>query len=241
MAADVQGNNGIQIIGFTEIILFFKKFWGNILLFAFLTGLVTALIIGSVYQLTPRQSQYVATINLQLPRMGSQFITIHYPSGKVFSAHDVISTPVLRKVYNDNNLEKRLSFANFCKLFSLSGSGMERYFLAASYRNKLADKKINVIQLRQIENEYERALRRLDNSNVSIAMVPTKIFGSQESVKILNEIPVAWFSIYSIQEAKNFPRVDSVLQVEALRKVSAVEGYLIALDKARTSCRKLHR
>ena len=172
MATDVQGNNSIQTIGFTEIILFFKKFWGNILIFVFLAGLVTALIIGSVYFLTPRQSQYVASINLQLPRMGSQFITIHYPSGKAFSAHDVISTPVLRKVYNDNNLEKRLPFADFCKLFSLSGSSMERYFLAASYRNKLADKKINVIQLRQIGTDKVVEFEVSGNRIQVVEMIP---------------------------------------------------------------------
>lgn len=238
MSSDVQPVDAGQEISFADIVQFVKKYFGNIAVFAVLSLLIAAFFIAAAYLLLPRKELYVSKINLQLQELNNKLV---YPSEKEFSANDVISIPVLRKVYEDNKLSDRIKFEDFCQLFSLTGRNIEKALIDASFRGKLADKKISAIDLKNLEREYREALRNLDSNMIEIAMEPTLKFNSHEVVRILNDIPAAWFAIFSKQEAKVLPRIETVAQIKALRSLPASEGWLIALDKARVSCRNLQK
>ena len=162
-----------------------------------------------------------------------------YPSEKPFSAYDIISTPVLRKVYNNNKLDGKIKFEDFCALFSLSGIDIEKALLAAQFKDKLNSKKLSVVELKNLEEAYANALQQLESGSVNIAMTPTLNFTEQDVVKILNEIPDTWFNIYSKQEAKAFPKIDTVAQVQSLQKNIGIYGRITTFNKARTICLKL--
>ena len=125
--------NAMPEIGFDEIITFLKKYCGRIIIFGLLSFFVTGALLGAAYFLLPKKEIYTAKINLLLQEKEKKLI---YPSEKEFSANDIISIPVLRKVYEDNKLTDKLKFDDFCQLFYLSGESMEKALLAASFREK---------------------------------------------------------------------------------------------------------
>jgi hypothetical protein len=72
-------------------------------------------------------------------------------------------------------------------------------------------------------------------------MYPSLKVSKADSVKILNSIPVAWFEIYSKQEAKSFPVIETPQQIKELRTACTTDGHLIFLDKSRIACKNLIR
>lgn len=217
-------------ISFACIMQFVKKNWKKIFVFAGFSLLLTAIIFAALYFLIPKTSVLSLEIGIQLPKEKEKIV---YPSKRQFSANDIISVPVLRKVYNDNNLSGKIKFDEFCQLFYISGSNIEKAIITASFRNKLSDKKLTVVDIKRLEDEYNKALQGLDTCKVEIAMNPTLKFDALLSVKILNDIPKAWFEIYSIREAKIIPQFYSAAQVKELRTLLPVDGWLITLDKIR--------
>ena len=223
-------------IGLNEIITFLKKYGVRLTLFGVLSLLAALCVISAAYFLLPKKSSYVSTIFLQLPKNQKEMV---YPSEKPFSAYDIISTPVLRKVYNNNKLDGKIKFEDFCALFSLSGIDIEKALLAAQFKDKLNSKKLSVVELKNLEEAYANALQQLESGSVNIAMTPTLNFTEQDVVKILNEIPDTWFNIYSKQEAKAFPKIDTVAQVQSLQKNIGIYGRITTFNRARTICLKL--
>lgn len=221
---------------FAGIIQFAKKNWKKISVFAGFSLLLTVIIFAALYFLIPKSSVYSIEIGIQLPKEKDRIL---YPSMKEFSANDIISVPVLRKVYNDNNLSSKIKFDEFCQLFYISGNNIEKAVITASFKNKLSDKKLTVVDIKKLENEYNQALQGLDTRRVEIAMSPTLKFDALLAVKILNDIPKVWFEIYSVQEGKVMPQICSATQVQELRSLLPVDGWLITLDKVRKICNDL--
>ena len=217
-------------ISFACIMQFVKKNWKKIFAFGIFTLLLTAIIFAALYFLIPKTSVLSLEIGIQLPKEKGKIV---YPSKKDFSANDIISVPVLRKVYQDNKLSGKIKFDEFCQLFYISGSNIEKAIITASFKNKLSDKKLTLVDIKKLEDEYTQALQGLDTCKVEIAMTPTLKFDALLATKILNDIPKAWFEIYSIQEGKVMPQFTSAAQINDLRTMLPVDGWLITLDKIR--------
>ena len=238
MANEV-GNQELQKeIKFSHITSFIKKNWGRTVCFGFVSLIIAGLVIAAAYLLLPRNVSYVSNIHLQLPKVQGVMV---YPNEKRFSTNDILSNSVLKTVYDNNKLEGKIKFDEFCELFSLTGLDVERAKLSAAFREKLNNKKITVVELKELETEYANALLKLDNAAVSIAMAPSLVFTEHEMVKILNEIPKVWFDIYSKQEAKVFPEIETVALIEELRKNADIEGKMVSFDKARNICYGLNK
>ena len=240
MSDSVQLEEASQEIGFGEIVRFVRRCWKRMLLFA-VTSLVIVLFFALAgFLLFPRESTYICPISVQLQRSGRAIV---YPSGRPFSANDIVSTAVLQQVYEDNNLTQRMPFVDFCRLFGLGGTDVEKSALAASFQSKLAarSKTLTLVELKSLENEYAEALLKLDHSNVKIAMSGTSELSPQETVRILRQVPTTWFKVYSKLEAKVTPRTESTAQVKSLRDGVAIDGWLITLDRARLVCQNLEK
>ena len=236
MAVDMERIEEQSEIGVKHIINFTKQNWKKILWFAGISLGVTFLLIVFAYIVLPRETYYTSVINVQLNRTKHK---IMYPSGKAFSATDIISTAVLRRVFDNNKIEEKMSFDKFCRLFSLSGLDVERAKLAAGFKEKLNNKKNTVVELKELELEYSRALQRIRDGKISITMQASSKFSGNESARLLNEVADTWFKLYSKQEARIFPRVETVLHVAGLHQNLRRDGKIISLDKARGVCNNL--
>ena len=225
-------------IGFSEIITFVKKYGKKSVVYAGISLAVTLFLLLVIYLIAPKKTAYSTELALQLQKTRGSMV---YPSGKKFSANDILSPAVLREVYNNNQLNGKIEFEKFCALFYFSGVDMEKELLTAAYKAKLSNKKITVVEQKNLEAEYLEALRSLETNLVTVSMLPHHKLTAGEEAKILNEVPVAWFKIYSKQEAKQFPRVETVQQLQSIRSSVAGEGWFIVLDKARMACNNLHR
>ncbi|MBQ9502454.1 MAG: hypothetical protein IJU70_09885, partial [Lentisphaeria bacterium] len=190
----------------------------------------------AAYVLVPREAAYECPISVQLLKNGR---TVVYPSGRPFSANDIISTVVLQQVYEDNKLSAKLSFDDFCRLFYISGINIRKSILTASYQSKFSKRNLSFAEVKALEQEYSEALQKLDHSAVRVAMSSTPKLAPGEAVRILRQVPVTWFKIYSKLEVKVVPRTESVARVQGLRDGVALDGWLITLDRARRVCRNL--
>ena len=113
MSADNVSSAEQNGISFDCIMQFVKKNWKKISVFAGFSLLLTVIIFAVLYFLIPKTSVYSLELGIQLPKEKEKII---YPSKKEFSANDIISVPVLRKVYNNNNLSGKIKFDDFCQL-----------------------------------------------------------------------------------------------------------------------------
>ena len=236
MSADNVSSAEQNGISFGCIMQFAKKNWKKISVFAGFSLLLTVIIFAGLYFLIPKTSVYSLELGIQLPKEKGKII---YPSKKEFSANDIISVPVLRKVYNNNNLSSKIEFDEFCQLFYISSHNIEKAIISASFKNKLSDKKLTVVDIKQLEKEFNQAMNGLDTSSVEISMLPTLKFDALTAAKILNDIPQAWFEIYAVQEGKIMPQINSVARINELRSLLPVDGWLVTLDKVRKICNDL--
>ena len=233
-----QAQNLQTEIGFAEIMQFLKMYRGKIFVTGILSILATAVFILAAYFLIPKQSVLMSEITMQLQNGKNMRGQISYPSETPFSANDLLSPAVLRKVYEDNKLAEKIEFKDFCELFNLSQTNIKKAMVLAEFNSKLS-KKLTLVELSKIQDEYNKALQSLPQNIVGISMLPSLKLSKAESVKILNSIPVAWFDIYSKQEAKSFPVIETPQQIKALRAACETDGHLVFLDKSRLACKNL--
>ena len=105
-AKDIQAE-----IGFSEIMQFLKKYWGRIFVTGILSILATAVFILAAYFLIPKKSVLMSEITVQLKSVlkKDKQEQISYPSNTPFSAHDLLSPAVLRKVYDEGKLAEKIN------------------------------------------------------------------------------------------------------------------------------------
>ena len=236
MTSSEQKENLQKEISFSDIFNFLKTTWQKTLICSAISLIVTLLVIAIAFFWLPKSEQLTLKVFLNLQN-NSRYVA--YPSGKIFNAEDILSPAVLRTVYNDNKLKGKIDFDDFCALFSLSGESLEKAKLEAAYREKLANKKNTVLELTSLENEYKENLQKLETNCVQLAMTPTIKISRSDAVRILNQVPKAWFNIYSREEAKRFPDIVTVNQIQMFRSNINTDGWLITLDKCRLACKSL--
>lgn len=235
--AEKNGNVAVPEISFALIYAFLRKnakkiFWvgGCTFVFAFLVILI-------VYCFTPRVRSYRGTVSLSLNYKNGHY---YYPSGKRFSNEDMISPPVLRKVYRSVGFEEKdVPFEEFVSSFYIAQSSMKKAFLDAQFTARMNVRNINVVQLGKLEEEYREAVATARSSQVVIAMSPKFSVNKALATRIINAVPQAWFDIYSVQEARHYPAPVPVQQIQGLAKDIGQEGQLILLEKCRLYCRQL--
>ena len=225
-----------QDLSMREIMTFAKLRSKRLLLRAGFSLIFLLLVLLLIYAFSPRTATWNRDIMILLPKTDNQ---IQYPSGSIFSAADLLSTPVMQEVYQNNNLKNRIDFSDFRSTFFIAGNNMKRAFLDAEYRGKMAKKNLTVIDLQNLEREYKQELLALSTEQLTISMIPENAMSKTEITKILNEIPETWYRIYSKLEAKKFPQIDLSTMRQEILQASKQPGRLILLDKTRVYCDQL--
>jgi hypothetical protein len=91
-----------------------------------------------------------------------------YPNGIKFSSGDVTSTPVLRRVYDENQLERFMKFPNFSRALFVLESNPDYERLAADYQARLADPKLSAIDRDRIQREWQAKSASVAKSDYSL-------------------------------------------------------------------------
>ena len=99
-----------------------------------------------------QQKRSVAKLQIRLDFEGVE--KNQYPNGMKFSTSDILSMPVLNRVYKEDNLEEYVEFPVFKAGLSVIQTNDAIRFLEYDYAAKLSDNKLNVDQRKRLEVEF---------------------------------------------------------------------------------------
>ena len=119
-----------------------------------------------------------------------------YPNHQPFSPSDLLSTLVLRKVYQANHLERYLEFDDFKNSLSIKVSGDPLATLQLEYKAKLGGPKILSEERERLEKEYKIRRQSIINSEYSLVWTQkgwlAKTVPPSVKAKALESIPRYW-------------------------------------------------
>lgn len=78
-----------------------------------------------------------------------------YPNKTKFNPADIVSTPILSRVYRDNQLSNYLPFGAFSRSIFVLESNPEYDKLVAEYQSRIADRSLSSIDRTAIEKDFE--------------------------------------------------------------------------------------
>jgi hypothetical protein len=122
----------------------------------------------AVYIFTP--SQPITTLPFRLDFRGAP--DGQYPNGTKFSTADITATPVMLRVFKENDLGRYGSYEDFTRSFFILESNRALEQLAIQYQAKLADLKLSPIDRDRIEKEYELKRASISANVFSINFTP---------------------------------------------------------------------
>src|SRR4051794_23323878 len=118
----------------------------------------------AIYVFSPHQS--VTTQQFRLDFEGAS--TGRYPNGLKFSTSDIVSTPTLLTVFNDNHLERFTRFSTFSRSIFVMEANPEYELLAATYASRLSDPRISAVDRERIQREWEAKAASISKSDYSM-------------------------------------------------------------------------
>ena len=172
-------------------------------------------VIGAValyYAFAPRSESYKAEVQVTLEsRDGAQV----YPNGDRFGFHDIISAPVMNRIWRKYGFDKKgVKFEDFCGWFSIVAYDKERAKIDAEFQGKMSKRNITVTELTALQKEYEAKLAALASNRFALTMRPEALLDRDTAARLLADIPETWFAEYATIKA---PQIPAVVSVEAIR------------------------
>jgi len=165
-----------------------------------------------------------------------------YPNGTPFSSAEIVATPVLKQVFESNDLQRYIGFSGFkASMFALeSNPGLE--LLSYEYQTKLGDPKLTPVDRARIEDEFKKKRESLKSADYSLNFRRSEAMRKLPPLlvtKILDDTLAEWAR--QAREQKGALKYDipifsnNILQ----RDVVAREDYLVAVDILRTKVSKI--
>ena len=195
-----------------DIVSFAKDhFWAVALRGGVSLGVVVG-ILAIYYAFAPRSESYRAEVHVTLEsRDGTQI----YPNGDLFGFRDIISAPVMNRVWTKYGFDKRgVKFADFCGWFSVVAYDKERAKIDAEFQGKMSKRNITVTELNTLQKDYETKLAALASNRFALTARPDALLDRDTAARLLADIPETWFSEYAIIKA---PQIPAVVSVDAIR------------------------
>jgi len=119
-----------------------------------------------------------------------------YPNRQPFSPIDLISTAVLKKVFQANHLEQYQEFGDFKNSLAVKSSGDFLSALQLEYKTKLGSPKMLSEERERLENEFKVRRQAIGNSEYSIVWTQkgrrSEMFPAAVKAKVLEDIPRYW-------------------------------------------------
>lgn len=140
-----------------------------------------------------------------------------FPNGLRFSPSEIVSAPVLVKVFEANQLERFTNFGNFSKSIVILESNPAFELLSAQFQARLADPKLSPIDRERIENEFEMKRASLAKNEYSINYLRGFDRGIPETLvrKVLTDTLATWAQ-FAINEQHALDYRVSVLSPQIL-------------------------
>jgi hypothetical protein len=212
----------------------------RIALLALAGAAVGAAIFAAVYALRPSQQEATLTFRVLFDGVDKG----QYPNGTRFTAADIVSTPVLQKVYQRNDLTKTLPFGEFKAAFSVIDSNPALERLRRVYQDRLNARALNQVDRSKLEDEYQSKLRAMQNNTFTlVAQLSQRSFTSWPRPligKVMNDILSEWVEESRAQGVFKFDL--NVFSENIIANVlSAEDDYLVLVDRLRVTINRILR
>jgi hypothetical protein len=131
-----------------------------------LAGVVLAYLIVSLalYLAGPAEQLTSQSFRLDFERAGKG----EYPNKTKFNIADIISGPILTRVWQDNRLGDYIQFGDFSRSVFVLESNRQYELLAAEYQAKLADSKISTVDRERLQREFDLKAESIAKNEYSI-------------------------------------------------------------------------
>jgi hypothetical protein len=165
-----------------------------------------------------------------------------YPNGTKFSVEDLLSEPVVRRVYDENGLQKFAPFEKFRASLAVTSSNRELELLEMGYKARLADTKLAPIDRQKIEKEFQEKAAALKTSTFRLTLFRSERLREMDAAlieKILRGILNAWAD--DAAKIRGALKYDLPVYSKAMiqKEFLQSEDYLIGVDMLRTKINRV--
>ena len=117
----------------------------------------------------------------------------HYPNGLRFSSAEIISNPILLKVFRDNDLSRFTTYEKFSKALFVLANNPEYDRLAAEYQARLADPKLSSVDRERVQADWNARVQALAKNELSINLaIPERDLPESIARKVLTDVLSTW-------------------------------------------------
>lgn len=220
-----------------ELILTAKRYRAAIALV--LLAIAVLYTILAIIAVLAAPSQKLTTLGFRLEFRGAD--RGEYPNGTKFSSTEIISTPVLLRVFEENALGQFMDFQTFKAAIFVSQSSNAREELEREYKARLSDPKLASVDRERLEREFLDKLNALSAAEYTLNFASTNRtirVPDGTKTKLLGDILRTWAE-QTIQN-KGVVLYDlSILSSNVFEKESIESyDYVVGLDILRA---RIHR
>jgi hypothetical protein len=206
-----------------------------------LLGLAAVFVVAAGFALWSRSPvQKRATLDFRIDFDGIQ--DGKYPNGTKFSVEDLLSEPVLRRVYGENGLQKYATFERFQRSLVVTSSNKERELLEMEYKTRLADAKLGPIDRQRTEREFQEKSAALKTSTFSLTLVRAERLLEMDAAlieKVLRGVLNAWADdAAKIRGAVKYD-LPTLSRAMIHKDLLQSEDYLFVIDMLRTTINRV--
>lgn len=160
-----------------------------------------------------------------------------YPNGTRFSVEDLLSEPIIRRVYDENGLQKYTKFERFRAAVFITSSNRALELLEMEYRVRLADSKLQPIDRQRIEREFREKAGALKTSTFHLTLIRSERLREMDASlmeKVLRGILNGWAD--DAAKTRGVLKYDLPTYSRAMirKEEMQAQDYLIGIDMIRT-------
>lgn len=184
-------------------------------------------------------SQRITTLPFRLDFEGAT--RGEYPNGTRFSIPEIISAPVLLKVFEANQLEHYTTFPEFTRSIFILESNATYEALANDYQARLADPRLTPVDRERIQREYEQKRASISKNQYSMNYLrPARNGAIPEPIvrKVLSEILRGWAD-FAVNEQRALSYRVTVLSPDIVQPTALDQEPLAAIHVLRTKAMRL--
>jgi len=219
---------GYEEISITDI---FARLWRRRTAFLLWSVAITVVIVvlgGLIYLLQERREVAVLQFKLEFDGISKG----EYPNGMKFSTSDILSVPVMSRVYEENDLKQYMTLPEFKGAVGVIQTNEDLRLLELEYESKLSSKQLTVQDRERIEAEFlgkRKALMipfyTIRFAHRGLAAIPGGLMA-----EVLNDILRAWAEYADRVKGALKYRISIVSPNIIDKQTLEAEEYLAAVD-----------
>jgi hypothetical protein len=191
----------------------------------------------SIYVFSP--TQRISSQQFRLDFEGAS--EAKYPNGIKFSSSDITSTPILLKVFQDDQLDRFTTFPNFSRSLFVLEANQDYERLAAEYQARLADPRLSAIDRERVMREWQSKAASIAKNDYTLNWLRTRdTAGVPESLvrKVLLDTLSGW-ARYAANEQHVLKYRLSVFSPEMIGPADAGAEPIVAIQVLRSKISKI--